>query len=150
MNENNKVITLDLSANNIGTGRGTALSTALMNENNKVTTLDLYENNIGTQGLVALLKSLQFSLVNDLEIGYQRGLHHKVKTMLEEFVRAFNLYIPSFVCLASVRTISRIGVQSPHFQELSSDILIRVVKTLGWFINYQETLRTLEDIDNGK
>ena len=89
MNENNKVITLDLSANTIGTGRGTALSTALMNENNKVTTLDLYENNIGTQGLVALLKSLRISLVNDLEIGYQRGLHHKVKTMLGQSGQSF-------------------------------------------------------------
>ena len=121
-----------------------------MNENNKVTELNLLKNNIGTPGLAALLKSLRFSLVSHLEIGYQRGLNDEVETRLGKFVRAFNLYIPSLVCLASGRTIPRIGVQSPHFRELSSDILIRVVQTLGWFIDYQETLRTLEDIDNGK
>jgi len=88
--------------------------------------------------------------VNDLEIEYQRELHPEVKTILEEFVRAFNKYIPRLVCLASVRTIPRIGVQNPHFRELSSDILFRVVQTLGWFIDYQEMLCTLEeDVENG-
>ena len=127
-----------------------SLSIALMNESNKVTLLNLSLNNIGTPGLAALLKSLRFSLVSHLEIGYQRGLNDEVETRLGKFVGAFNLYIPSLVCLASVRTVSRIGVRSPHFRELSSDILIRVVQTLGWFIDHQETIRTLEDIDNGK
>ena len=89
--------------------------------------------------------------MNDLEIEYQRELHPEVKTILEEFVRAFNKYIPRLVCLASVRTIPRIGVQNPHFRELSSDILIRVAQTLGWLIDYQETLRMLEeDVENMK
>ena len=116
-----------------------------MNENNKVTTLNLRNNKIGTKGLAALLKGMRFSWVNDLEIGDQRALHPEVKTILEEYVRAFKRYIPRLVCLASVRTIPRIGVQNPHFRELSSDILIRVVQTLGWFINYEETLRILEE-----
>jgi len=150
-NKNNKVTALNLYNNNIGVEGARSLSTALMNENNKVTALDLSCNKIGIQGLLAILKDLRFSLVNDLDIGNQRGLKDEVNRMLAEFVRAFNLYIPHLVCLASVRTISRIGDQSPHFRELSSDILIRVVQTLGWFINYQETLRILEEhVENEK
>jgi len=116
-----------------------------------VAALDLYRNKIGTSGLAALLKSLRFSLVNDLEIEYQSELHPEVETMLWMFARAFKKYITRFVCLASVRTISRIRDQRPHFRELSSDILIRVLQTLGWFIDYQETLRMLEEhTENGK
>ena len=151
MNVNNKLTTLDVIHNKIGDNGVSALSMALMNENNKVTTLDLSFNNIGTQGLAALVKSLRFSLVSHLEIGYQRGLNDEVQTGLERFTRACNKYLARLVCLASVRTISRIGDQSPHFRELSSDILIRVVQTLGWFIGYQETLRMLEEhVENEK
>ena len=88
---------------------------------------------------------MRFSVVNHCEIEYQRELHPDDNTMLWMFARAFKVYIPRFVCLAPVRNISRIEDQSPHFRELSRDILIRVVQTLGWFINYQETLRILEE-----
>ena len=145
MHANNKVTELQLSSNKIGDEGVTSLSTALMNENNKVTTLDLSGNKIETQALLPLLNCLRFSLVHDLEIGCKRELNDEIQTVLGKFVRAINLYIPRLVCLASVRTISRFGDQSPHFRELSSDILIRVVQTLGWFINYQETLRILEE-----
>ena len=82
---------------------------ALMSENNKVTILDLDSNNIGTPGVVALLKSLRFSLVNDLQISWLEGLSQKVGAQVEDFSSALNKYIRCPVCLASVRTNRRIG-----------------------------------------
>ena len=120
-----------------------ALSAALMNENNKVTRINLSINNIGPQGLTSLLKSWRFSLVSHLKIANQKDLNQKVRGLLEEFSIAFSKYIPHLVCLASVRSIPRIGLQSPHFRELSSDILIRIAQTLGWFIDLKGTVRIL-------
>ena len=101
-------------------------------------------NKIGISGLVTLLKSLRFSLVNHLDISDQKGLDPEVETMIEEFNNTFNAYMPRLVCLASVRTISRTGSNS-HVRMLSSDILIRVAQTLGWFIDLKETIRLLEE-----
>ena len=143
MNENNKVTILDLASTKVGDDGVKSLSTALMNEKNKVTLLNLWNNDIGTQSLVELLKSLRFSVMKYLIISNQE-LNREVRTMLDKCIIAFNKYIPRLVCLASVRTIPRIGDQSPHFRELSSDLLIRVVQTLGWFIDLKGTLRTLE------
>ena len=143
MNENNKVTILDLASTKVGDDGVKSLSTALMNEKNKVTLLNLWNNDIGTQSLVELLKSLRFSVMKYLIISNQE-LNREVRTMLDKCIIAFNKYIPRLVCLASVRTIPRIGDQSPHFRELSSDLLIRVVQTLGWFIDLKGTLLTLE------
>ena len=71
-------------------------------------------------------------------------LRPELRMLLKKFYDAFNKYLPRLVCLASVRTIRRLGDQSPHFRLLSSDILIRVVQTLGWFIDLKETIRMLE------
>ena len=65
--------------------------------------------------------------------------------MLDWSIVAFNKCRPYLVCLASVRTIQRIRVQNLHFSELSSDSLIRVTQTLGWFIDLKGTIRTLEE-----
>ena len=65
--------------------------------------------------------------------------------LIDEFRAVLNKYIPRLVCLASVRTIPRIGDQNPHFRMLSSNILIRVVQTLGWFLDLKETIRMLEE-----
>jgi len=112
--------------------------------------LNLNCNNLGTPGFVALLESLRFSVVSHLEVASQRLSYSRARIPFKLTI-AFNNYIPRLVCLASVRTIPRIGVQSCHFRELSSDILIRVMQTLGWLIDYQETIRMLkEDIENEK
>jgi len=109
-----------------------------------VTRLILSSNNIGTQGLVELFKSLRFSVMNYLRIPKQE-LNQEAQMLVNKFCGAFNKYIPRLVCLASVRTTPRIGVQSPHFRELSGDILIRIVQTLGWFLDLNETIRILEE-----
>ena len=80
----------------------------------------------------------------------QRHVIAKLNILIDEFSAVFNKYIPRLVCLASVRTIPRIGDQSPQFRELSSDILIRVVQTLGWLLegwlmDYQAAIRMLEE-----
>ena len=144
VNENNKLTTLDLSKNNIGSKGARSLSLVLMNKNNKVTTLNINSNNIVPDGLATLLKSMRRSLVIDLQIPKHHWLHREVITALETFSSAFKKYIPRLVCLASVRTLPRIGVQSPRFRELSSDLLIRAVQTLGWYIDLNETIRMLE------
>ena len=150
MNENNQVTTLVLYNSDIGDDGVSALSAALMNKNNKVTRIHLALNHIGTQGLAGLLKTLRFSVVSYLDILTQDSLDYDVQQVLEDFTDAFNRKVPRLVCLASACTISRIGDQSPHFRELSSDILIRVAQTLGWllegwFIDYQATIRMLEE-----
>ena len=145
MNENNKLTRLNLGGNNyIGDDGARSLSMALMNENNKVTALNLSGNTIRTPGLLELLKSCRFSVVSHLQFAIQKPRYSKANT-LQMFSLAFNEYIPRLVCLASVRTIPRIGDQSPHFRMLSSDILIRIVQTLGWFINLKQTISILEE-----
>ena len=144
MNENNKVITLNLRKNKFGTEGVKSLSTALMNKNNKVTRLILGSNYIGTSGLLALLQGLQFSLVNCLDnLGQQRELDPKVEIEVAKFSSAFNQHIRHLVCLASVRTIRRIGERS-HFKMLPSDLIRKAAQTLGWFINRKEALHVLE------
>ena len=144
MNGNNKVTTLKLSWNRIGDDGARFLSTALMNENNKLTTLDLNLNNIGPQGFAVLLRSLRFSLVSHLKIAIHNGLNPKIQFLVTKFSHAFNKYAPRLVCLASVRTIPRIG-SSSHLRMVSSDILIRAAQTLGWFLDLKGTIRMLEE-----
>ena len=135
--------TINLSSNQIGDDGVKSLSTALMNENNKVTTLSLDLKNVGTPGLASFLKNVRFSLVNRLYTSSEDRLHHKARNPLRKFTNAFNQYLARLDCLASVRTIPRIGSRT-HVRMLSSDILIRVVQTLGWFIDLKETIRVLE------
>ena len=144
IHENNKVITVNLSLNSIGDDGARSLSTALTNKKNKVITLDLSFNNIETQGLAALLKCLRVSLVNDLVITMPRVLNPEVRNVVDRSIVDFNKYVPRLVCLASVRTIQRIGVRS-YLRILSSDVLIRIAQMLGWFIDLNETIRTLEE-----
>jgi len=148
MHENNKVTILNLGRNKIGNDGAQYLSLALMNENNKVIRLNLNSNKIGTPGLVALLKAWRFSLMNDLGISAQHEIHDDLRKVLQTFNRVLNRHTPRLICLASVRIISRIGNQSPHFRMLSSDSLIRIMQRLGWYIEYQETLRVLEKYDD--
>ena len=82
--------------------------------------------------------------MNDLKFSCLEGLSQEVGVQVKDFSSAFNKYIRCLVCLASVRTNRRIGDQSPHFRELSSDILIRIAQTLGWFIDLKGTVRVLE------
>ena len=146
MNENNKVTSLNLSSNhNIGADGAKSLSTAFMNGNNKVTTLILEQNSIGIQGSVAMLKSLRFSVLTHLEISKLSRFSYDVHRVLKNFCAFYQRYFPRLVCLASVRTISRIGLQSTHFRMLSRDLLIRIAQTLGWFIDLKGTLRLLEE-----
>ena len=145
MNGKNKLITitLDLSYNNIRDEGARSLSLALMNKSNKVTTLDISNNNFGTTGLAALLKSVRVSVVGQLNISQQERLHPELRLQVAEVTSAFSDSLPRLVCLASVRTIPRIGDQG-HFRMLSSDILIRAAQTLGWFIDLKGTIRMLE------
>jgi len=96
-----------------------------------------------TQGLAAMCKSWRFSVVAHLGITIQKASPSEDQ-ILNMFTNAVNKYVPRLVCLASVRTISRIGDQSLHFRMLSSDLIIRVAQTLGWFIDLKGTLRMLE------
>jgi len=144
MDQNNKLTTLDHHFNNIGNDGAKSLSNALMNENSKLTTLGLLSNKIGTPGLVALFKSVRFSVVSQLKISEQAGLHPELQLPVDEVTCYFNEYLPRLACLASVRTIRRIGCNS-HVRMLSSDILIRASQTLGWFIDLNETIVRLEN-----
>ena len=112
-----------------------------------IKTLRLGGENITAQGLAALVKAWRFSLVNDMILSFPNRLNDKCKQMFDRNKNSFRKFVSVLVCLASVRTIPRVGVQSPHFRELSSDLLIRVVQTLGWFTEYKGLIDALERYD---
>ena len=85
-----------------------------------------------------------------MSIGRQEELNPRVRRIFVRIAKSFRKRIPLLVCLASVRTVPRLGDRSPHFRLLPSDLLVRAAQTLGWFVKYNKLINVLERYEAGE